>query len=131
MYLGDVLNASDDMDEEAIASALHEKGKDYASRGRWARAFGCYNKALIIQRKIYGMDHPAAGKTLNAIGVACTHLGETYAAVKALEEALWIRQNFLGDGHGDSIETANNLSILLKTQEAERNYWYAKKTDDS
>ena len=86
-----------------------------AQEGEWKNALRLYNRALILQRRSLGIHHVVCARTLNGIGVALTQLGEAYSygAMTALEEAMCIRQNRLGDGHADVAETANNLWKLL------------------
>jgi len=102
--------------EEASAGHIYySMAFKKAQEGEWINALRLYNRALILQRKSLGIHHVVCARTLNGIGVALTQLGEAYSygAMTALEEALCIRQDCLGDGHADVAETTNNLWKLL------------------
>ena len=112
-------NAQKKLDEAqkklAEADRLYKKGTLEAERGRHRHALKCYNECLVLQRDTLGDDDtPEAARTLNAIGVVLIEIGEDFAALTALEEALYIRQTILGPGHEDAAETLSNLTHLLR-----------------
>ena len=70
----------------------------------------CSNEVLLLQREALGADHLAVAETLNYIGCALTHVDDSYAAMVALKEALWIREHRLEEDRprgrpGDSTES--------------------------
>uniref|UniRef100_A0A7R9WB83 Kinesin light chain n=1 Tax=Pseudictyota dubia TaxID=2749911 RepID=A0A7R9WB83_9STRA len=95
---------------------FYQRGADHAKKEEWREATIMYNRALKLQRHALGENHVDCARTLNDVGVALTHLGESYSAMVSLEEALWIRQKALGDGHPDVAETTCNLWSLLEQQ---------------
>ena len=112
-------NAQKKLDEAqkklAEADRLYKKGTLEAERGRHRHALKYYNECLVLQRDSLGDDDtPEAARTLNAIGVVLIEIGEDFAALTALEEALYIRQTILGPGHEDAAETLSNLTHLLR-----------------
>lgn len=76
-------------------------------------ALALYNRALIIQREALGKDHIMVARTLHDIGLCLTALDQSFPALTALEEALWIRQQQLGPGDPAVAETTTALWKLL------------------
>jgi len=97
------------------ANQLFELGTREVERGRHRHALKYYNECLVLQRdNLVDDDTPEAARTLNVIGVVLGKIGEDFAALTALEEALYIRQTVLGPGHEDAAETLSNLTHLLR-----------------
>ena len=105
-------NAQKKLDE---ADRLYKLGTLEAERGRHRHALKHFNECLVLQRDNLGDDDtPEAARTLNAIGVVLSEIDEDFAALTALEEALYIRQTVQGPGHEDAAETLSNLTNLLR-----------------
>ena len=66
--------------------ALHERRRRRL-RGNLARAGPLYDRALDIQERTLGPDHPEVGETLYNLAHVRRALGETASAVDALERA--------------------------------------------
>lgn len=97
------------------ADRLYKLGTLEAERGRHRHALKHLNECMVLQRENLGDDDtPEAARTLNAIGVVLSEIGEDFAALTALEEALYIRQTVQGPGHEDGAETLSNLTHLLR-----------------
>ena len=76
-------------------------------------ALALYNRALIMQREALGKNHVMVARTLHDIGLCLTALDQSFPALTALEEALWIRQEQLGPGDPAVAETTTALWKLL------------------
>ena len=76
-------------------------------------ALALYNRCLIMQREALGKDHIMVARTLHDIGLCLTALDQSFPALTALEEALWIRQHRLGPGDAAVAETTTALWKLL------------------
>eukprot|EP00565_Helicotheca_tamesis_P006881 CAMPEP_0185729106 /NCGR_PEP_ID=MMETSP1171-20130828/4474_1 /TAXON_ID=374046 /ORGANISM="Helicotheca tamensis, Strain CCMP826" /LENGTH=170 /DNA_ID=CAMNT_0028397883 /DNA_START=94 /DNA_END=606 /DNA_ORIENTATION=- len=100
--------------KQASALSLYSKGVKFAKQRRWDDAINMYHSALALQRKIFGLDHPITARTLNELGVVLVLKGDDAAAVKAFEEALYIRELNLGSGHKDTAETLTNLFMVIR-----------------
>jgi Tetratricopeptide repeat len=97
---------------EHVDKLLH-RGKEHEDAGRHKKALVYYNKALSYQRDVHGKDHLETAKCLNSIGVSQTKQGHYMMALTALQEALHIRQEFLGRNHEDVIETSLHISQVV------------------
>jgi tetratricopeptide (TPR) repeat protein len=71
-----------------------------------------YERALDVQRRRRGADHPDLVTSLR--GLARLHLsrGNAAAALVRFRQALEIRTNALGDNHPDTAESLNDLASL-------------------
>lgn len=81
-----------------------------------AEALALYNRALILQREALGEDHVLVARTLHSIGLCLTALEQSFEAMTALQEALWIRQTQLGPGDPAVAETTTALWKLLSNE---------------
>eukprot|EP00567_Pseudictyota_dubia_P014054 CAMPEP_0197436322 /NCGR_PEP_ID=MMETSP1175-20131217/3784_1 /TAXON_ID=1003142 /ORGANISM="Triceratium dubium, Strain CCMP147" /LENGTH=169 /DNA_ID=CAMNT_0042965577 /DNA_START=304 /DNA_END=810 /DNA_ORIENTATION=- len=120
----------DGMSDQADGHVFYKQGVEYANKQEWRKAVIMYNRALKLQRHVLGKNHIDCAQTLNDIGVALTHLGESYGAMTSLQEALWIRQVVLGDGHPCVVQTTCDLWKLLD-QEREREQGAIQKQGES
>ena len=81
-----------------------------------AEALALYNRALVMQREALGEDHVLVARTLHNIGLCLTALEQSFEAMTALQEALWIRQTQLGPGDPAVAETTTALWKLLSNE---------------
>ena len=122
-------NAQKKLDE---ADRLYKLGTLEAERGRHRHALKNFNECLVLQRDNLGDDDtPEAARTLNAIGVVLSEIDEDFAALTALEEALYIRQTVQGPGHEDAAETLSNLTNLLRKVKEKEEAAEAARSGDS
>ena len=122
-------NAQKKLDE---ADRLYTLGTLEAERGRHRHALKHFNECLVLQRDNLGDDDtPEAARTLNAIGVVLSEIDEDFAALTALEEALYIRQTVQGPGHEDAAETLSNLTNLLRKVKEKEEAAEAARSGDS
>lgn len=94
-----------------------ERGISYLDQEEYSDAIVQLNDALLLQRDAVGMDDLVVAETLNYIGVALTYIGDSYAAMTALKESLWIREHHLEEDHNDVLVTRRNLLRLYAMTE--------------
>ena len=92
-------------------------GIDHLDNEQYTEAIPHFNDVLLLQREVLGTDHLAVAETLNYIGAALTHVDDSYAAMVALKEALWIREHHLEEDHEDVLATRRNLLRLYARSE--------------
>ena len=121
------------MQEDQIAERIKNNrrlsvmvnSKEDFGRNKWKGRVQMANELLKAQRESLGTDHVTVASTLHHLGIALTHLGESYEynAYTAFLEALWIRQKMLGPGHEDVAATTHHMWILQrKTYERHESY---------
>ena len=102
---GDELGAADLY--TAAGGTLHSAG-DLASARQW------HERALAIQERMLGPDHPDTAKGLHCMGSLLCDQGELAAAAPFYERALAIRERVLGPNHPLTAEVLNDLGLLLR-----------------
>ncbi len=81
----------------------------------YAQAQPLYERALALQERTLGADHPATALTLNDLALLKRDQGDLAGARQLAWRALAIREQALGD-HPDTAESLNNLALILKAQ---------------
>ncbi len=76
------------------------------------KARHCLERALKIDEKVYGPDHPTVAIDINNLGMVLQDLGELAEARKCFERALKIFREKLGDDHPNTRIVANNLNSV-------------------
>jgi len=76
-------------------------------------ALVAYERALAIELRALGPDHPALASTWSGIGAASLTLARYPEARAALERAVVLREHALGDDHPMLANSLNNLGIVL------------------
>jgi len=84
-------------------------GRAYDELGEYGRAKEYYEKALAIDEKVYGKEHPAVAIRLNNLGSAYDDLGDTKKAITYYQQALDIDEKVYGKEHPNVAIDLNNL----------------------
>ena len=128
----------DNVKGEAASYVLYALAKhQLTEENNPTEALALYNRCLIMQREALGKDHIMVARTLHDIGLCLTALDQSFPALTALEEALWIRQQRLGPGDPAVAETTTALWKLLSHERHriedgdDNNDGVSKKADDS
>ncbi len=82
----------------------------------YAEARPLYERALAINEKVLGPDHPDTALSLNNLALLLQDQDEFAAARPLHERALAIREKALGPDHPDTAESLNNLALLLQAE---------------
>jgi hypothetical protein len=103
----------------------------YGHEGKYPQAVQADNRALAIQEKALGPQHPDVAKTLNNLGIMYWHEGKYLQAEQAFDHALAIKEMALGPQHPDVAETLNNLGLLYMAQQdwVKAEQYYQRATD--
>ena len=81
--------------------------------GNREKALEYLEKALDIQKRLLGDDHPDTAVSLNNIGMLYQEMGNREKALEYLEKALDIWKRLLGDDHPDTIDSVMSLGNLF------------------
>ena len=71
-----------------------------------------HQRALAIDEKTYGPDHPDVARDVNTLGVVLRASGDPQGARVQYQRALRILQEFLGDDHPNTVLVRNNMRSL-------------------
>lgn len=84
-------------------------GAAWETLGEAKKAIGYYERALVIDEKTYGPDHPDVAGTLNNMGTAWYTLGEVKKTIDYFERALAIIEKTYGPNHPKVAISLGNL----------------------
>ncbi|MCL2053556.1 MAG: tetratricopeptide repeat protein [Oscillospiraceae bacterium] len=104
------------IEDENIADLIHNTGYIYKYLGEYDRALEFYGKALEIQEKILGKEHPDTATTYNNMAIVYDNQGEYDKALELYGQALEIKEKILGKEHRLTATTYNNMAIVYKNQ---------------
>ena len=84
-------------------------GVIYCDIGKHSQAKICYERALVINRGIYGEEHGDVAACLSNLGQVYSSLGEYNQAKELYERALTIEKKVFGEEHDHVATSLNNL----------------------
>jgi tetratricopeptide (TPR) repeat protein len=97
---------------EAVARLFNEIGGYRWMRADLATARAAYQRALAIDEKAFGPDHPSVAIRVNNLGMVLKDLGDLDGARKAFQRALVIFEKVLGADHQHTQTVRSNLAAL-------------------
>ena len=102
-------NALNSNSEEQVAKCYNNIGLIYDSQGDYACALDYYAKALEIQKKVFGEEHPAVAISYDNIGCIYLNQGDYARALEYCIKALDIRKMVFGEMYPDIATSYNNI----------------------
>jgi len=79
-----------------VAGTLSSLGWTLQNLGDPQEAKKNFERALMIEEKVYGPDHPEVAETLNNLGMTLQNLGDLQEAKRNFERALMIEEKVYG-----------------------------------
>jgi tetratricopeptide (TPR) repeat protein len=98
------------------ARLLDRTGTYNQSRGEFGAARPLFERALEINERGRGHDHPDTANSLNNLAGLLHAQGELAAARPLYDRALATRERVLGPDHPDTATSLTNLALLLQVQ---------------
>lgn len=102
---------SDESETRDLALIHYYKGLNYYREGNYTEALINYEKALVIQRKIFPEGHSDLGETLGGIGLIYDSMGKYELALEKHLECLSVSEKTLPNDHVHIAEALNNLGL--------------------
>ena len=100
-----------------IESAIRETiGKTFANLAEYAASQSQLERALELQRRVWGPEHPKTLNTQNYLGRTLWHQGKHREAEAILAPALEIERRVLGPEHLDTLYCMNSLANAYRSQ---------------
>ncbi|NVL93610.1 MAG: tetratricopeptide repeat protein, partial [Desulfobacterales bacterium] len=99
---------------EATAYLLNQAGLYLRWRAEFAEAKAAFERALTINEKVVGEEHPNTAASLNNLGILLQAMGDLAGARSYYERALAINEKVLGGEHPGTALSLNNLGTLLR-----------------
>jgi serine/threonine protein kinase len=102
--------------QEIEASVRHTLGNTYDAIGVYEKSVAELEKALDIQKRILGLDHPDTLNTMNSLSTVFIRMGKYAEAESILRETVSRRKQVLGAEHQHTIISMHNLGIVYYYQ---------------
>ena len=99
-----------------VAASYNNLGNVYQQLGQYTEAKEYHEKALIINKKIFGEVHANVASSYGNLGSAFRNLGQYSKAKEYLVKALIIRKKIFGEEHADVASSYNNLGNVYREQ---------------
>jgi tetratricopeptide (TPR) repeat protein len=99
---------------EATSRLLNQAGLYLRGRAEFSEAKSVHERALQIDEKVYGPDHPEVATDVNNLGGVLRALGDLAGAKKSYERALQIDEKVYGPDHPEVATDVNNLGGVLE-----------------
>ncbi len=100
-------------DDARGARILTNLGNAVRSRGEPAAALEHHRRAMAIDEKRLGAEHPAIGRHLHNVAGVLKLLGRRDEALSAYRRAIEVKKKALGSEHPDVALTLNSIGIVL------------------
>lgn len=88
-------------DSSDLAKTYLNIGKVYAKKKEYDNAMNCYQKALNIQKSIYGVCHPAVAICYESIGILQYRNKEYENSIEYMKKGLTVRHKIHGETDSD------------------------------
>lgn len=104
------------IDSEAATAFLAHIGQYFYERGLYQNAESPYHKALVLDQKRLGNDHPNIAKRLDDLATVYSAQGCYGDAEPLFLQSLTLSQQSLNENHPDIATSLNNLALLYWKQ---------------
>ncbi len=99
-----------------ISALLDDLAGVYATGKQWALARQTYERALEIDRRILGDDHPRLSEHLGNLAIVVQNLGDLKQAEALYREAIRRREKAYGVSSAQTASASANLGLLLQRE---------------
>jgi hypothetical protein len=100
-----------------VEAAIRETmGNTYADLAQYAESRKQLERALELERRVWGPENPRTLNALNRLGRTAWHQGQFPEAEALLGPALEIERRVLGPQHPDTLFCMNNLANVYRAQ---------------
>jgi serine/threonine protein kinase/tetratricopeptide (TPR) repeat protein len=99
-----------------ISALLDDLAKDYADEQQWTLAKQTYERALEVDRRVLGDDHPLVAMHLNNLAIVAQNLGDLKLAETLFLDAIRRDERAYGDRHPETGTARGNYGLLLQRE---------------
>ncbi len=99
-----------------VSALLDDLAQVYARDQQWGLAKQTYERALAVDRRILGEDHPSVAMHLHNLAVAEQNLGELQAAETLYREAIRRKERAYGSDDAQTAAAKGNYGSLLERE---------------
>jgi len=99
-----------------VSALLDDLAKVYARGLQWALAKQTYERALAIDRRVLGDEHPRIASHLHNLAVVAQNMGDLKRAESLYRDAIYREERALGSQHPETGTARGNYGLLLQRE---------------
>jgi serine/threonine protein kinase/tetratricopeptide (TPR) repeat protein len=99
-----------------VASLLDDLAQVYAREQQWVLAKQTYERALEIDRRVLGDDHPRVATHLHNLAVVAQNIGDLKQAETLYRDAIFRQDRVYGSQHPETARARGNYGLLLQRE---------------
>jgi serine/threonine protein kinase/tetratricopeptide (TPR) repeat protein len=99
-----------------VSALLDDLAQVYADEQQWALAKQTYERALQVDRRVLGDDHPRVAMRLNNLAVVAQNIGDLKLAESLYRDAIRRDEQVYGDQHPETGAALGNYGLLLQRE---------------
>jgi eukaryotic-like serine/threonine-protein kinase len=99
-----------------VSAVLDDLAKVYAREHQWMLARQTNERALEIDRRVLGDDHPVIAKHLNSLAIDAENLGDYKLAETLFRDSIRRNERAYGDRHPETVAAIDNYGLLLQRE---------------
>jgi serine/threonine protein kinase/Tfp pilus assembly protein PilF len=99
-----------------VSALLDDLAQVYVGEQQWALAKQTYERALQVDRRVLGDDHPRVAERLNNLAVVAQNVGDLKLAEALFRDAIRRYERTDGDQHPETGVARGNYGLLLQRE---------------
>ena len=99
-----------------ISALLDDLANVYADEQQWGLAKQTYERALDVDRRVLGDDHPRVASRLNNLAIVAQNMGDLKLAETLFLDAIRRNERAYGDRHPETGTVRSNFGLLLRRE---------------
>ena len=99
-----------------VSAVLSDLAKVYVLEQQWELAKQTHERALEIDRRVLGDDHPRVAFRIQNLAIVAQNMGDLKLAESLYLEALRRQQHTYGDRHPETASAKGNYGLLLQRE---------------
>jgi len=99
-----------------VSGVLDDLAQIYSSEHQWTLAKQTYERALEVDRRVLGDDHPRVAMHLNNLAVVAQNIGDLKQAEALYRDAIRRQERVYGSQHPETAADKGNYGLLLQRE---------------
>jgi serine/threonine protein kinase/tetratricopeptide (TPR) repeat protein len=99
-----------------VSRVLDDLAKVYAREHQWILAKQTNERALEIDRRALGDDHPVIAKHLNSLAIDAENMGDFKLAETLYRDSIRRNERAYGERHPETVAAVDNYGLLLQRE---------------
>jgi len=99
-----------------VSALLDDLAQVYADEQQWALAKQTYERALEVDRRVLGDDHPRVAMRLNNLAIVAQNVGDLKLAETLFRDAIRRDERAYGEQHPETGAGRSNYGLLLQRE---------------